>query len=462
MSTPIAEINQETDLIGSLTNNLASNVSNGGTFTAQFVDKKTGLARAPQSTTLEYTIDQSNENSETILCSLVSTTLGITTLTIANNGRNIPKFGTGAGSNSGLQHVTGAAIGCVDIARPLNLLAQIASEKANLSGATFTGPVDFVYPSGTLRTPNLTQVQINALSATEGMILKNIDTGAEQVFLGGVWQDLGISSPTPNASTTVAGKVQMTTQATFDAGTSTGSTGAFNVSDPSVVQAGIQKGSQLYAATTGAANTYVAVLVPALTAYTTGMEVHLKINATNTGASTVNINALGAKSIVKNISTALTGGELPINSEITLRYDGTNFVLSASSSPQLTSRNGILTAIAATNATTTTITHSLGKVPQMIELEYTYAVENGTGSLGAKGAGTFDASGQSTTVTLLAVAAGQYPYPISGASLISGSVDGTTTGSQGVIGNLTTTTFDIVVTGTVAAGTWRGFWKVLG
>jgi microcystin-dependent protein len=86
-----------------------------------------------------------------------------------------------------------------------------------------------------------------------------------------------------------------------------------------------QDGSGVYVATTGSANTYVANLSPSVTAYVAGQKFLLNINATNTGASTINFNAVGAKSIVKNGATALQGGELVSGRLYTIIYDGTNF-----------------------------------------------------------------------------------------------------------------------------------------
>ena len=49
----------------------------------------------------------------------------------------------------------------------------------------------------------------------------------------------------------------------------------------------------------GSADTYTATPSPAITAYATGSEFNLKVNADNTGASTLNVNAVAAKNIKK-------------------------------------------------------------------------------------------------------------------------------------------------------------------
>jgi hypothetical protein len=86
-----------------------------------------------------------------------------------------------------------------------------------------------------------------------------------------------------------------------------------------------QDGGGIYITTTGSANTYVAGLSPSITAYAAGQRFLVNINATNTGASTINFNAVGAQTIVKNGGVALEGGELVAGRLYTIIYDGTNF-----------------------------------------------------------------------------------------------------------------------------------------
>lgn len=88
----------------------------------------------------------------------------------------------------------------------------------------------------------------------------------------------------------------------------------------------IWKGSSNYVAATGAANTYAVAYVPAFTAYTDGLVVRWKVSATNTGASTLAVNGLAAKSIVKMQGTsfvALAANDLPINTLVETIFDAT-------------------------------------------------------------------------------------------------------------------------------------------
>lgn len=81
-----------------------------------------------------------------------------------------------------------------------------------------------------------------------------------------------------------------------------------------------------YAVATGTANNY-AISVSAITALYDGLAVCAKINIASTGASTININGLGAKAIVDSLGNPITSGGLKANTPYTLRYNGVNFIL---------------------------------------------------------------------------------------------------------------------------------------
>jgi hypothetical protein len=89
---------------------------------------------------------------------------------------------------------------------------------------------------------------------------------------------------------------------------------------------GVQQESYTYAADSGAANAYVVALspVPSLVA---GLSVVFKVGNSNTGASTLNLNSLGVKSVTKSGTTALAGGDLVAGQIVTAVYDGTQFQL---------------------------------------------------------------------------------------------------------------------------------------
>lgn len=74
-------------------------------------------------------------------------------------------------------------------------------------------------------------------------------------------------------------------------------------------------------------NTITGSMTPDLGSYSTGMMVIFTPANNCTGATTINIDSLGAKSIVKGDGTALESGDLQASTVHFLIYDGTNFVL---------------------------------------------------------------------------------------------------------------------------------------
>jgi hypothetical protein len=85
--------------------------------------------------------------------------------------------------------------------------------------------------------------------------------------------------------------------------------------------------STIYGADSGSSNAYAVTLTPAPTAYTEGMRVVMKASSTNSGAATINVNALGAKGIRKFGGSALTGSEIRSGAVVSMTYDGTYFQL---------------------------------------------------------------------------------------------------------------------------------------
>ena len=76
-----------------------------------------------------------------------------------------------------------------------------------------------------------------------------------------------------------------------------------------------------------ASDTYVITLDPAPAAYTTGMMVTFTANTANTGACTLNVNALGAKSLKAFHDQDPPDNYIEAGSAVLALYDGTNFQL---------------------------------------------------------------------------------------------------------------------------------------
>src|ERR1035437_7822832 len=95
------------------------------------------------------------------------------------------------------------------------------------------------------------------------------------------------------------------------------------------IPADVQSGEWTYGVDTGTANNYVVALNPVPSAYVAGMGIRVKMLNAPTGASVVNCNALGNKSIVKSGAAALTGSEWAAGDIVGFNFDGTNFQLAS-------------------------------------------------------------------------------------------------------------------------------------
>lgn len=78
-------------------------------------------------------------------------------------------------------------------------------------------------------------------------------------------------------------------------------------------------------------NTLAITLTPAPTQLTGGFTIRFKNTTANTGATTLNINGLGAKPLKKNGDIALISGELKVGGVYTVCYDGSAFILQGES-----------------------------------------------------------------------------------------------------------------------------------
>lgn len=86
-----------------------------------------------------------------------------------------------------------------------------------------------------------------------------------------------------------------------------------------------QSGKWNYALAGGTANALTATLIPTPAALVAGMVVRLKVATTNTGAATLNVNGLGAVSILRGSGDALDAGELVAGDVVSFIYDGAAF-----------------------------------------------------------------------------------------------------------------------------------------
>lgn len=88
-----------------------------------------------------------------------------------------------------------------------------------------------------------------------------------------------------------------------------------------------------YGASAAGTDTYAITLSSAPSAYATGQVYTFKADVANTGAATLNVNSLGAKTIKKNVTEDLVTGDILVNQVVTVTYDGTNMQLQRPATP---------------------------------------------------------------------------------------------------------------------------------
>jgi len=238
----------------------------------------------------------------------------------------------------------------------------------------------------------LTTAERDALTTPPagGIAVYNTTVGQTQWREGGAWVTNAAGGTVANASTTVAGKVEVATQTETENGSATGGTGASLVATPASIAARVQQSDWSYAADAEASDTYVITLTPAPAAYAAGELFHFKANTANTGAATLNVNALGALAILKNDDEVLTDGDIQAGQIVSVVHDGTQFQMVSPTAAQMSVANkdtltdgsevaGIhyhswtsgTVAWDPTAATQTSqVTHGLGRTPKYIRATY--------------------------------------------------------------------------------------------
>ncbi len=309
-----------TKLIADFDTQLAAPVSIGGT-TATLVSVTDDDGNTIPNGTYGFTIDAGNSAKEYIICTLTSTAL-TAVLSVSRQGVTSSGFAKA--------HRRGAKV----------TLTDWSSIKA-IQNVLETGYASAHTPS--------TDYEL----ATK----KYVDSAS---FIGAT-----------NASTTTPGVVELPTQAEVDAGTASGGLG------PLVVTPDTLRARQYndYAVDSVGTDSYAITVTPAITAYAAGQQFTFKAGTANTGACSLNVNSLGAKTIKKDVSSDLATGDILANQIITVVYDGTNMQLTSEVSgllktPAPVFSSGTATKNLADASTTQNIAHGLGKIPNKVIFNY--------------------------------------------------------------------------------------------
>lgn len=316
-------------IVADFTTVLASELSVGGT-TATLSSATDDDGVALPAGRYFFTIDGSNSSKEHISCDLSSTAL--------TNIKTVSRQGVETAGTL-RKHRIGASVSITDFAHILQINNLI-------NGTTDLNSADPLKYDGTAT------ITDNAHLATKKYVDDTAIAGApiatETVQGIAKLSVAATSAIDPVVVGTNDGRVP--TQGENDALVGNNTDVAVGTGNKMVTQTGLQHNAEKYAADAGANDTYVITLSPAPTSYTAGMVVHFKANTANTGTATLNVNGLGAKTIVRGVSSTLENGDIPALSLNTVIYDGTNFVLQ---NPTTTPKSVTYASISGAAITTT-------------------------------------------------------------------------------------------------------------
>ncbi len=243
------------------------------------------------------------------------------------------------GSSSASAH--GAGITVV-LSNPYNLYEDIQTAintKVNTGGDTITGLIDFS-GSGRIQVPvfaDSTARDAAIPSPVNGLMVYSTADGEFQAYQSGAWASVSSGSTQPNATETVAGKVELATQSEANTGTATGGTGASLVVTPDKLAIINQNNPYTYNTTGGSSNAYTLDLTPNVGSLSAGQIFLIKANHTNTGASTLDVDGIGATAIYKAKGEDIEAGNIQADELYLVAYDGTQFQLL---NPNLTPSRG--------------------------------------------------------------------------------------------------------------------------
>jgi hypothetical protein len=256
---------------------------------------------------------------------------GGTPLTVKDEGTNVS-------TNTATLNFTGAGV-TASLTSPGVVEVNIPSGGGGGGVTAVTGSAPIASSGGA--TPDISITQANG--STDGYLSSsdfNTFSGKQDALTAGTGIDLTgniVTNTAPDQTVSLTAGTGINTSGTYPnftidnsapdqivsltAGTDINITGSYpSFTIASTAAAGMQGGQA-----TGT-DTY-AVSIPGVTGYTLNDAYAIGFTNANTGASTLNINGLGAVNIAKNNTVPIIGGDIAANQQFIAIYDGTNFQL---------------------------------------------------------------------------------------------------------------------------------------
>lgn len=278
---------------------------------------------------------------------------GTSPLTVTRGG---PRYSGGA--STATTHSGGAKVIIGPTYADLENAATAINTKMDKTGGTFTGSIDFSGASTTVRLPNLTTVQRDALTPALGMKIYNTSLGTEQVYKAGSWQNNDTGTSVPNGADHAAGILDVANGTEIGAGTAIDATsGAINVIPV----------SQTVKTSSGAGDENKIGVLDSSGKYATGFI------PSGTDASKVALSTYSAKGSILAATAASTPADLPVgtNNQVLIADSAQASGVKWGQAPLVAgnTNNGKTTRANNAASGTQTIAHGLSATPVSVDIQ---------------------------------------------------------------------------------------------
>jgi len=193
------------------------------------------------------------------------------------------------------------------------------------------------------------------------------------------------------------------------------------IADDAVVQyrRDAQEGVSLACVSATGNATYTCSMTPTLTIYRTNSCVILNTNFANVTTATIDIDSLGAKSILTGSGGALSAGDIPLNKPKLICYDGTNFIIQGSSSGTTVAKNGLYLTVGSTDY----LADTMFAATKPAQTGWSWVGSAGTESFGSDGSMVLTGTASATRIRTRSIGASTVAIVAFRCNQITGTAD---------------------------------------